>query len=124
MEVAVGAIGGQLTNIDADGATSMMWHAQPFMMKHDPHSGDFGLGLVRVFRQGFALEDAIGSHACSLDANTRVTNGIPLGRQSSYRFTLYIASKHRRILRTFAGIGIVLCGRQDTRVSLLFVRLH
>jgi hypothetical protein len=34
---------------------------------------------VRVFRQKFTLEDAIGSHACSLEANTRVTNGTPLG---------------------------------------------
>jgi hypothetical protein len=37
------------------------------------------LGTVRVFRQKFTLEDAIGSHACSLEANMRVTNGIPLG---------------------------------------------
>jgi hypothetical protein len=36
-------------------------------------------GTVRVFRQKFTLEDAIGSHACLLEANTRVTNGIPLG---------------------------------------------
>jgi hypothetical protein len=37
-------------------------------------------GTVRVFRQQFTLEDAIGSHhACLLEANTRVTNGIPLG---------------------------------------------
>jgi ankyrin repeat protein len=36
-------------------------------------------GTVHVFRQKFALEDAIGSHACSLEANMRVTNGIPLG---------------------------------------------
>jgi hypothetical protein len=36
-------------------------------------------GTVRVFGQNFALEDAIGSHACSLEANMRVTNGIPLG---------------------------------------------
>jgi hypothetical protein len=34
---------------------------------------------VRAFRQKFTLEDAIGSHACSLEANTCVTNGIPLG---------------------------------------------
>jgi hypothetical protein len=34
---------------------------------------------VRVFRQKFTLEVAIGSHACSLEANMRVTNGIPLG---------------------------------------------
>jgi hypothetical protein len=32
------------------------------------------------FRQVVALEDAIGSHACSLEAGRRVTNGIPLGR--------------------------------------------
>jgi hypothetical protein len=31
------------------------------------------------FRQKFTLEDAVGSHACSLEANMRVTNGIPLG---------------------------------------------
>jgi hypothetical protein len=36
-------------------------------------------GTVRVFRQKFTLEDAIGSHACSLETNTRVTNDIPLG---------------------------------------------
>jgi hypothetical protein len=36
-------------------------------------------GTARVFRLEFTLEDAIGSHACSLDANMRVTNGIPLG---------------------------------------------
>jgi hypothetical protein len=34
---------------------------------------------VRVFRLKFTLEDVIGSHACSLEANMRVTNGIPLG---------------------------------------------
>jgi hypothetical protein len=27
-----------------------------------------GIGAVRVFRQDFALGDAIGSHACSLEA--------------------------------------------------------
>jgi hypothetical protein len=33
---------------------------------------------VRVFRQKFTLEDAIGSHTCSPQANMRVTNGILL----------------------------------------------
>jgi hypothetical protein len=42
-------------------------------------SGVQAYGMVRVFQQKFTLEDAIGSHACSLEANTRVTNGIPLG---------------------------------------------
>jgi hypothetical protein len=31
---------------------------------------------VTVFEQDFALEDAIGSHACSLEAITCVTNGL------------------------------------------------
>jgi hypothetical protein len=34
---------------------------------------------VRVFRQKSTLDDAIGSHACSLQANMRVTNAIRLG---------------------------------------------
>jgi hypothetical protein len=41
--------------------------------------GEAAQGTVRGFRQKFTLEDAIGPHACSLEANTRVTNGIPLG---------------------------------------------
>jgi hypothetical protein len=40
---------------------------------------------VRVFRLKFPLEDAIGSHACSLQANMRVTNDIPLGSSLSYQ---------------------------------------
>jgi hypothetical protein len=46
---------------------------------YDPESNSSNVCTVRVFRQKFTLEDAIGSHACSLEANTRVTNGIPLG---------------------------------------------
>ena len=41
------------------------------------------LSAVRIVRRIVALEDAIGSYACSLEANIeanmRVTNGIPLG---------------------------------------------
>ena len=45
LEVSMGAIAGQLANIDENGATSMMWHAMPYVMDFDPHSGDFGLGF-------------------------------------------------------------------------------
>ena len=41
-QVSMGAIAGQLTNINKDGATSMMWHAMPYIMDFDPHSGDYG----------------------------------------------------------------------------------
>jgi hypothetical protein len=40
---------------------------------------DSEIGTVRVSRQKFTIEDAIGSHVCSLEASWRVTNGIPLG---------------------------------------------
>jgi aldehyde dehydrogenase (NAD+) len=53
------------------------------------HTGLFlNQGPVRVFGQKFALEDAIGSHACSLEANMRVTNGIHLESSLPYRFAL------------------------------------
>jgi hypothetical protein len=41
-----------------------------------------------IFRQKFTLGDAIGSHACSLQANMRVTNCVPLGSSLSYQLTL------------------------------------
>jgi subtilase family serine protease len=34
--------------------------------------GTNAIGTVRVFRQKFTLEDAIGSHACSLEALPRM----------------------------------------------------
>jgi hypothetical protein len=43
-----------------------------FAMGANPSSCFYGVslitGTVRVFEQDFALEDAIGSHACSLEA--------------------------------------------------------
>jgi hypothetical protein len=47
-----------------------------------PVDSNLSMCTVRVFRQNFALEDAIGSHACSIEANMRVTNGIPLGESA------------------------------------------
>jgi hypothetical protein len=38
-------------------------------------------GTVRVFRHDFALEEVIGSHAWSLEANLLAVNSIPLGSQ-------------------------------------------
>jgi hypothetical protein len=34
---------------------------------------------VLVFEHDFALDDASGSHACSLDANMCAINSMPLG---------------------------------------------
>ncbi|XP_065177352.1 uncharacterized protein LOC135808135 [Sycon ciliatum] len=54
LEIAMGAISGQMGNIDESGAPSMMWHAFPYVMDYDPHSGDFGLGFF-----GHSLESGL-----------------------------------------------------------------
>ena len=52
LEISMGAISGQMTNIDPkSGASSMMFHATAHVMDHDPHTGDYGLGFF-----GNALE--------------------------------------------------------------------
>ncbi len=33
----LGAVAGQLTNIDLDGAASLAFHSDPAMMRHDPY---------------------------------------------------------------------------------------
>jgi serine/threonine protein kinase len=78
-----------LTTLDMEGMIFQVACALRFLeFRHVIHRdlaarnvlvGEKPEGTVRVFRQKFTLEDAIGSHACSLEANTRVTNGIPLG---------------------------------------------
>jgi hypothetical protein len=45
------------------------------------------------------LEDAIGSHACALEASMRVTNGIPLGRPLPYWLAPYIRNTKGEIAR-------------------------
>ena len=51
LDVAMGAQSGQMANIDASGAPSMMFHALPHVLEFDPRSGDFGLGFA-----GYTLE--------------------------------------------------------------------
>ena len=45
LQVGVAGIMAPLPNIDADGAPSMAFHTHPFVMEHDPNSGDHGLGF-------------------------------------------------------------------------------
>jgi hypothetical protein len=46
LETGMGALTGQLTNIDENGATSMGFHSVPFVLDFDPHSGDYGCGFT------------------------------------------------------------------------------
>jgi tRNA A-37 threonylcarbamoyl transferase component Bud32 len=69
---AVGTVA--VTTIAVTGLT--LAYAPPEVLAHARANAG---GTVRVFRKKSTLEGAIGSHACSREANMRVTNGIPLG---------------------------------------------
>lgn len=79
----MGAIAGQLVNIDENGATSMMWHAMPYVMDFDPHSGDFGLGFFgHCLETGayYVLDKSMGElcYLCDVVSSSTVltsTNG-------------------------------------------------
>merc|ERR1719482_2689982 len=45
LEISMGAIAGQMSNIDESGAPGFMFHASPHVMDFDPLSGDYGLGF-------------------------------------------------------------------------------
>ena len=64
LEVSMGAITGQMTNIlPKTGETSMMFHAVPHMLANDPHSGDYGLGFFgNALESGgyYVVDEALG----------------------------------------------------------------
>jgi hypothetical protein len=55
-----------------------------------------------LFRRKFTLEDAVGSHACSLETSKRVTIAIPLRCHFSYQFFLPIRTFLTNISYQFA----------------------
>jgi hypothetical protein len=61
---------------------------------------------VRVFRHNFALEDAIGSHACSLEVNNIACDQRHSSRESA--FLTVVTINHVQTLKAvakYAGIG-------------------
>ena len=48
LETGMGALTGQLANIDVTGATSMGFHSYPFVLDYDPRSGDYGCGFFGI----------------------------------------------------------------------------
>jgi hypothetical protein len=67
----------------------LQWLLLVVVEHHQTNRANVEVGrTVRVFRQKFTLEDAIGSHACSLQASGRVTNSIQLRSSLSYQLAL------------------------------------
>ena len=94
LEVAMGAISGQMANIDADGATSMMFHVVPHVMDFDPPSGDFGLGFFGNALEGGAyfVRDAALGELCYLCELSAADGGGArmIEPKDGYRIALYL----------------------------------
>jgi hypothetical protein len=74
--------------------------------------------MVRVFGQNFALEDVIGSHTCSLQANMRVTNGIPLETSRSTALIVAITNFVETLkVRVLGIVRVAIETRADAWVA-------
>ena len=104
----MGAIAGQLVNIDENGATSMMWHAMPYVMDFDPHSGDFGLGFFgHCLETGayYVLDPSMGElcYLCDVVSSSTVltsTNGSSISTEDGVAGTVTIHPRdsfHNRV---------------------------
>lgn len=99
LEIAMGAIGGQMANIDpSTGATSMMFHATAHVMEYDPHSGDYGLGFFgNALQSGsyFVRDPTLGTlcFLCDFQMEKVDASGLSSGLilpRDAYRIAVYL----------------------------------
>ncbi|KAK3287799.1 hypothetical protein CYMTET_4709 [Cymbomonas tetramitiformis] len=94
LEISMGAITGQMCNIDESGATSMMWHAVPHVNDFDPHSGDYGLGFFgNALESGayFVQHPQLGSLCFLCDAGPGAAEGnVEIVPRDAYRLNAFI----------------------------------
>ena len=97
LPIAMGALAGQLTNIDGvTGATSMGFHSFPFVLEHDPRSGDYGLGFFgHTYESGAYLvrhPDAAVGFVCFLCnlLNVSGTTAATFAPTDAYRSRVYV----------------------------------
>ena len=77
------------------------------------------VGTVLVSKQEVALEDAIGSHACSLEALsspcTRVANAIPLGCPLPLTVTTVKSFQTRKVETVRQPVGLDAVGATEVK---------
>jgi hypothetical protein len=124
LEVAMGSIAGQLTNIDASGATSMFFHAYPWIMDFDPHSGDYGLGYFGNALQSGAyyVEHPRLGTLCFLCTATNGTVGgaVTLTPEDAYRRRVFVQPLGLYLVAVAGTIAQVEVEMPLRRVSLVF----
>jgi hypothetical protein len=76
------------TNKQPSGTSWLQTKVMQMLSRNFIKPSESFIRTVRVFVEKSTLEDAIGSHACSLEASACVTNGILLGFPVSYRIIL------------------------------------
>jgi hypothetical protein len=91
--VGVGGVCASMPNIDADGAPSMAFHTHPFIMEHDPNSGDHGLAW---FGSSLNAASYLHGHAdlgtlCFLcDADGALPGAVTLTPRDTYHVRAYL----------------------------------
>ena len=123
----MGAIGGQMTNIDpATGATSMMFHATPHMLTHDPHSGDYGLGFFgNSLESGsyFVLDKALGPLCFLCDLTSSTANAAShhhIVPKDAYRIAVYLEPLGLYLTSqcgTFSAVAVGMGSARDLSVT-------
>ena len=96
LEIAVGAMSGQLGNIDSTGAPSIYFHAYPHILEHDAYSGDYGLGFFGSSLESssvFVVHPTRGPlcYLCDASALNSTTNmSYTIAPKDAYRQRVYL----------------------------------
>lgn len=117
----------RVSAVDENGTTSMFFHAYPWVMDFDPHSGDYGLGFF-----GNALESGayyvkhtrLGTLCYLCTATTNATTGIStITPEDAYHRRVFIQPLGLYLVANAGTIGRVelqAAREQTSTVSLFF----
>lgn len=103
LRVGLAGVMNVIPNIDSAGAPSMGFHTSPFVLQHDPNSGDHGLGF-------FGHSQNVGAYLVD-DAATLATFGAP---------QCFLCDLHAATAEVGAAVPLVITAR-DTYHRRLFV---
>jgi len=123
LEISMGAIAGQLTNIDENGATSMMWHAMPYVMDFDPHSGDFGLGFFgHCLESGayYVVNKTMGELCFLCDAASSVGGGVTITPRDSFHNRVFLEPLSLYLYAEAGTIDHVSLDMASKKIAVVF----